>query len=166
MRFVLWILIVLIPSSVGFAADIKPGDESKTCIPEESLDFTAWKSWTRINPKTQLSAGHSNVWVAIYVNKLAKGIYINSRGPYPPCAKIAKASYKDRENKQFIDLTAMFKMPAGYDSNNNDWWYATYDQTANHAEEKGRLANCITCHEKAEQTDFLFSKEVMKATKK
>ena len=162
----MWILIAFIPSTVGFAADIKTGDGSKTCIPGESLDFSEWKSWTRINPKPQLSVGHSNVWVAIYVNKLAKGIYQKAGLSYPPCSKIAKASYKDRETKQFIDLTAMFKMPAGYDSDNNDWWYATYDQAGKQAEEKGRLANCITCHKKAERTDFLFSKEVMKATKK
>lgn len=165
MRFVMWILIAFIPIAVGFAAEIKNGDRSKTCIPEKSLDFSDWKSWIRINPKPQLSVGHSNVWVEIYVNKLAKDIYLNAQAPYPPCAKIVKVSYKDRETKQFIDLTAMFKMPAGYDSENNDWWYATFDQVGVHAEEKGRLANCITCHKKAARTDFLFSNEVMKATR-
>ena len=166
MRFVMWILIVVISSGVGFAADINTGDGSKICIPGESLDFADWKTWPRINSKPQLSAGHSNVWVVIYANKLAKGIYQKAGLSYPPCAKIAKASYKDREIKQFIDLTAMFKMPEGYDSDNNDWWYATYDQTGNQAEEKGRLANCITCHKKAARTDFLFSNEVMKTISK
>ena len=165
MRFVIWVLIAFIPSTMGFAAEIKTGDGSKTCIPEKSLDFSDWKSWTRINPKPHLSVGHSNVWVEIYVNTLAKDIYLNARAPYAPCAKIVKVSYKDKETQQFIDLTAMFKMPAGYDSENNDWWYATFDQAGVHAEEKGRLANCITCHKKAARTDFLFSKEVMKATR-
>jgi hypothetical protein len=109
----MWFLIALIPSAVAFAAEIQTADGSKTCIPEKALDFSEWKSWTRINPKPQFSAGHSNVWVAIYVNTLAKESYRKAQASYPPCAKIVKASYKDRENTQFVDLTAMFKMPAG-----------------------------------------------------
>jgi hypothetical protein len=91
--------------------DPKPAFQKKPWISPNGK--VGWKSWTRINPKPQFSAGHSNVWVAIYVNTLAKESYRKAQASYPPCAKIVKASYKDRENTQFVDLTAMFKMPAG-----------------------------------------------------
>ncbi len=99
------------------------------------------------------------------MNTLAKDIYRHAGAPFPPCVKIVKVSYKDPEFKQFIDLIAMFKMPAGYDFENHDWWYATFDRAGVEAEGKGRLANCIACHEKAAQTDFLFSHAVMKAVR-
>ena len=163
MKNLLWMLMALIPSAMMFAAEVTHGEGPQTCLPEKSLDFSDYTTWTRINPKPLLSVGHSNVWVEIYVNTLAKDIYRSAQVPFPPCAKIVKVSYKDRETKQFIDVTAMFKMPAGYDAENHDWWYATFDQAGVDAKEQGPLAKCITCHQKAAQTDFLFSNEVMKA---
>ncbi len=165
MRMMVWMVIAMVHSAVGFAAAGETGKGIHACIPEQSLDFADYTSWTRINPQPLLSVGHSNVWVEIYVNALAKNTYLNAQAPYPPCAKIVKVSYKDKEATQFIDVTAMFKMSEGYDSSNHDWWYATLDQAGVEAEEKGRLANYIACHEKAKLSDFLFSPEVMKQVK-
>jgi hypothetical protein len=55
------------------------------------------------------------------------------------CAKIVKVHYKDETGKLFDGLTAMVKMPSGYDSTNGDWWYAIYDDMGSKAKKQGRL---------------------------
>ena len=149
-------LIAAISASTAISAD-----GVATCNPNEDLEFSDWKNWDRITPNPQQSASHSNVWVVIYTNQSAKRTYLEAGTSYAPCAQIVKAAYKDQQAHEFIDLTVMVKMSSGYDPDHNDWWYGTYDEAVTHAEEKGCLNNCITCHEEAAETDYLFSEDVM-----
>ena len=59
----------------------------------------------------------------------------------------------------------MVKMPPGYDPENGDWWYASYDATGIKVSEQGRLAGCIPCHKQAARTDYLFAQDVLNAAK-
>ena len=92
-------------------------------------------------------------------------------------ALIAKRSYRginvsvelvESDRAAFLeDITIMFKREAGYDSANQDWFWAKYDadgslsETPNAVKLAGRIAKgkskgCIACLRKAGGGDFLF----------
>ena len=67
-------------------------------------------------------------------------------------------------------VTIMVQMDEGYDSENNNWFYAKYmkdgslDQNAQGMKMAGRVAKgmnagCIACHAKAGNGDYLFSND-------
>jgi hypothetical protein len=125
-----------------------------------------------VNPKPLLSDGHKDDGVApyvdVYVDDLAKTTYLAASAPYPECAGIIKAKCSDETATEVVRLAVMVKMPAGYDPENNDWWYGRYDATGNLAiSPPGRmLFECASCHRQAADTDYLFSKEVLVASNK
>ena len=154
------LLSIIFTSSVGLFS----GDDSDTenCDDESEITITNWQNWQKLTNKPIVSEGHDNSWVDIFVNELAADNYRNTRTPYPVCAKIVKVSYTDEAGKLLKGITAMVKMPEGYDSSWGDWWYANYDDMGLIAKKQGKLFyECISCHRAASETDFLFSKEVM-----
>jgi len=127
--------------------------------------FEGWWEWAKVTPTPVVSKGHNSNWVGIYVDELAKDTYLNAGAPYPECAKIVKPIYNDAEGKSVRKLTIMVKMSPGYDPENGDWWYASYDATGLNVRSQGRLDGCIPCHKQAAETDYLFSKDVLNAAK-
>ena len=95
-----------------------------SCGGEDVMIFANWRDWTEVTDEFVISEGHSNSWVRIYVDDLAKDIYLSGSVPYPECARIAKSAYYDADGSSFRGLTIMVKMPTGYDPENADWWYA------------------------------------------
>jgi len=59
----------------------------------------------------------------------------------------------------------MEKMKPGYDTSNGDWWYGVYDESGMEMAYEGRIPECISCHTMAKETDYLFSRSVMKKLK-
>ena len=131
---------------------------------DTKMTFEDWKHWTSVTPKPVKSKGHSNNWVGIYVNELAGTTYLSASSPYPICAKIVKPIYTDSSGTSIKKLTIMVKMPRGYDPKNADWWYGISDESGIDVW-GGKLPGCITCHKQAAETDYLFSKEVINASK-
>jgi hypothetical protein len=57
-------------------------------------------------------------------------------------------------------------MPPGYDRENGDWWYGKFDKTGTTTIIQGCLQkDCIVCHKQADETDYLFSTDVLEALK-
>ena len=142
------------PTPVGFV--------DHDCNSEEEKDFDDWASWTKVNPTILQSEGH-NGWVDIYVDDLAKSTYLEASAPYLECARIVKARHPG-ETLKVNRLLVMVKMAAGYDPENNDWWYGLYNETGNIEFKAGKVEDCIECHKKAIEMDYLFSKEVLTAS--
>jgi hypothetical protein len=127
--------------------------------------FEDWDSWAKVNPTPILSEGHSNSYVDIYVDDLARTTYFAATAPYPECARIVKAKLRAETAPEVVSLTVMVKMPAGYDPENNDWWYGKYDVTGTKTIlSAGKRSDCIACHLQAAVTDYLFSEEVLAAS--
>jgi len=124
------------------------------------MTFEGWENWEKVTPRPVRSKGHSNNWVGIYVNELAKETYLSSGSPYQVCAKIVKPVYTDSRGKVVIKLTIMVKMAPGYDPENANWWYGVYGASGTDMWDEGKLPDCIICHKQATETDYLFSKEV------
>ncbi len=70
-------------------------------------------------------------------------------------------------------VTVMFKREAGYDAENNDWFYAKYlpdgslDRNPKDIQLAGRVAKgmdqgCIACHAAAPGDDFIFTTDAIK----
>ncbi len=87
---------------------------------------------------------------------MATDTYLSATGPYEECAKIIKPEYADSSAEVVRKLTIMVKMPAGYDPDHADWWYAVADPDGT-VERKGRLYGCIKCHRQVKETDYTFS---------
>ena len=128
-----------------------------------SLTFEDWEKWTKINSDTLPSEGHGNKWVDIYVNDLSEPTYLSAGSPYSPCSVVIKAAYFDADRDLMGGLGVMVKMPAGYDSQNADWWYGSFDKSGVTVKEAGKLEECIACHREASETDFMFSDDVLEA---
>lgn len=62
-------------------------------------------------------------------------------------------------------VTVMFKREAGYDSQNQDWFWAKYnpdgtlDQTAEGMALAGKVAGCIDCHQSAAGGDYVYTND-------
>jgi hypothetical protein len=158
-------LIALFTSAVLSGATIALAAENdsslENCSSDKMMTFEGWAEWTKVTPKPVVSAGHSNNWVGIYVDKLAESTYLSASSPYPECARIVKPIYWDASGTGVRKLTIMVKMPPGYDSENADWWYGVYDASGTKMRRQGKLTDCIPCHKQAAETDYLFSKEVI-----
>lgn len=138
------------------------------CASEIEKTFENWRYWTKVNPTPLLSEGHKDRGVApyvdVYVDDLAKTTYLAASAPYPECARIIKAKYTDETATKVVRLAIMVEMPAGYDPENNDWWYGRYDATGTQAISQGKMwSDCAYCHRRASDTDYLFSEEVLAA---
>lgn len=153
--------LVLISSSISVRG--QNSSYAGSCGDEIAMTFEDWRQWTQVTPKPVISKGHSNNWVGVYVDDLAKETYLAATGPYAECAKIIKPIYTDSSGAVVRKLTIMVKMPPGYDTEDNDWWYGTYDATGTIAITQGKLTGCIICHRQAANTDYLFSKDVVHA---
>jgi hypothetical protein len=77
---------------------------------------------------------------------------------------------KAEPDKYLVAVTPMVQREAGYDSEDNNWFYAKYDATGslmttdNGMEMAGRVAKgmsmgCIACHEKAGGGDFIYTND-------
>jgi hypothetical protein len=130
-----------------------------------NMTFEGWRQWTNVTPVPVRSKGHSNNWVGIYVNKLAKATYLSASSPYAACAKIVKPIYTDSSGENIRKLTIMVKMSPGFDPENADWWYGVYDESGTDMWDEGKLSDCIICHKQAADTDYLFSNDVINAGK-
>ena len=163
-RFVFLFGAFLAVSITALASSQSVHSASK-CADVGAMTFEGWREWTQVTQKPIVSEGHSNNWVGIYVDELAKDTYLSAGAPYPECAKIVKPIYHDAEGKSVRKLTIMVKMRPGYDPDNGDWWYANADASGTQIGRRGRLQGCIGCHYDAAETDYLFSKDVMNALK-
>ena len=103
--------------------------------------------------------------VSIYVDDRAKDKYLSASSPFPVCAKIAKAQVAELDPSFVRGFFVMVKMPAGYDPEHGDWWYAMFDGTGSVSRQTGKLEACIACHTQAAEADYVFAKQVLESLK-
>ena len=64
-------------------------------------------------------------------------------------------------DRHITAVTVTVKMPAGYDTDHNDWWWAIYEEDGKVAQMSGKVQVCIACHQPAAAMDYVFSQKVM-----
>lgn len=98
------------------------------------------------------------------MDDLARNIYLTASGDtFPTCATIVKTHlFVGSDGAETVTaLTVMVKLPAGYDPENNDWWWGMYDSTGKNPQMTGKIEACITCHKPQAEADFVFSQTVL-----
>lgn len=154
-------------AAAAAAATFLPPTPTATPVPECAVgpepDFSGYESWTKVN--LEPIKGHE-VMVNIYMDDLAKDIYLSASGEtFPVCAKIVK-THLAGDSDVATAITVMVKMPEGYDPQHNDWWWGMYDAEGKTAEMSGKVPVCIGCHLPAASADYVFSKKVLEDTQK
>jgi hypothetical protein len=154
-------------TSVEETSDMVAAETSSSmdssCDRESEMTFEDWSNWTKVNDEP--ITGHDSEWTDVYVDELAEATYLSATAPFPECARIVKAEYSSATAADANKLAIMVKMSAGYDPEHADWWYGVYDRTGTKSTMQGKIAFCIDCHDDATETDYLFSKEVLEASK-
>ena len=135
------------------------------CLPKEHdnrvLSFPHWRDNYDLTQGIIESEGH-NAFVEIFLNNKAKASYMSQASTFPVGSEVFKPLYGDSEGHHFARLVIMVKREVGYDSTNGDWWYGVYDEKGTKMWYEGRIPECIACHVIAKETDYLFSRSVMK----
>jgi hypothetical protein len=141
-------------------------DLTLTCFTDSHPTFTDYTTWTKVNSKP--IDGHETK-VNIYVNNLAKEVYLSASGEvFPVCATIVKThlSIAADASETVTAVTVMVKMPDGFDPQHNDWWWGKYDAAGKSAEMNGKVQVCIACHMPAAAADYVFSQKVLEQSNK
>ncbi|EDM78780.1 hypothetical protein PPSIR1_32317 [Plesiocystis pacifica SIR-1] len=121
-------------------------------------------NFTLINAAPFESGAHAGggIMVNVYVNSANAAQYksINPDDPegtattFPEGTIVVKEHLDDMGNPN--GGTAMYKAPAGYNSDNNDWWFGMGDLLGSNLEASGPdLMGCIGCHSPLTDTDYL-----------
>ena len=142
-----------------------PAFAFEDCHDEEWMTFEGWENWRAITEKPVISYAHGENWVGIYANDIAAQTYRDAGPSYEECAAIVKALYTDIDGSAVRKLTIMVKMPAGYDPDNGDWWYGDSESTGSGILSGGRREDCMSCHEVARETDYVFPDDVMETVR-
>jgi len=131
---------------------------------EQYFTFPKWKETYDLTKGIIESDAH-NAYVEILMNNKAVEAYVEIKPLFPVGSRVFKPLYSDKEGKEFARLVIMEKMKPGYDTSNGDWWYGVYDESGMEMAYEGRIPECISCHTMAKETDYLFSRSVMKKLK-
>jgi len=104
---------------------------------------------------------HFSTYISIYVDKEEAAALKNKSAKLPVGTVIVKKKSKAVKHKTLDGtisgkegLGGMIKRDAGYDLKNGDWEYFYQDKKGKLS--TGKLKNCIECHQKAKQTDYVF----------
>lgn len=107
---------------------------------------------------------HAHTAAVIFMNDdAAKTFGRDRQGPYPPGAVIVKQKddlgYFDQPAGQFVrrvnpGVGGMVKRAPGFNPAHGDWEYFYFEDPKK--VEAGRLPSCITCHDGARKTDYVF----------
>jgi hypothetical protein len=95
---------------------------------------------------------HSNAYVNLYVNAIAKQAIADEAARFPVGAVIVKE--KLQNGTAVAVIGGMVKRPQGFDPANGDWEYFYAALTGGFA--SGRLESCISCHSQPAARDHVF----------
>lgn len=127
---------------------------------ETGVDWSGFKSWTKINNAPFVSKGHKKPWVSVYVPAEHAEAY-KAGAEVKQGFAVVKAVHKDVDGTagDIAMLTVMAKMGSDYDPDNGNWYYAAMSADGSKAMKEGKIEMCINCHTSGD--DYLFSKKVV-----
>lgn len=116
--------------------------------------YTGWELWPG---KEMLYAGKEphGSFLTSYVNKIALDS-LTEKKDMQDGAMIVKENYSS--DKKLTAITVMYKV-IGYNPAAGDWLWIKYD-TAFEILAEGKVKECIDCHSKAKNTDYIFTERV------
>lgn len=161
------------PDEAPGATALRSGLSVNAAVPE----LTDYKAWTLVNPERMylppevsksclapnLGWKDSTVdpaagsFISVYVNNTGRQAMTESRMPrFPVGSVIVKEKHPTKDDKAPELLTVMIKREKGFNPTSGDWEYLVTDGLAKQVQGRGKLANCMGCHEKRKDADFVF----------
>jgi len=117
------------------------------------LDFSQWKSLTKISKTPFGSKGHKGATVDVYISEAAANQYRSAKGTYAEGTQVVKTHLKGGKIEK---LLVMQKMKAGYDGENGNWFYGVYSADGKKQMMGGKIKACIGCHDaQGSDVDYL-----------
>lgn len=94
------------------------------------LDVGAnYASWTKLSSQPFLSKTHGGRFVEVYVNDVGLEAFKSDDGAFPVGSIVVKTSWETRDGKPTTTAGPVFimeKKPAGFDPDNEDWWFGLH----------------------------------------
>lgn len=115
-------------------------------------NYHGWSLWPGTKEMTSSSAVHG-AFVTVYVSDAGLAAINGGAKEVPYGTIVVKDGFN--ENKELTATVVMYKVK-GFDPEHNDWFWAAYTATGNVTNE-GILSPCYNCHNKAVQSDYLFT---------
>jgi hypothetical protein len=115
-----------------------------------------YKSWKQVTKRKMYSNNHG-AFQRIYLNDVAYSVSKgDAKPPYPKGSTFVVIRY-GKESKPYPFAWVMTKMNKGYDPVRKDWRYTlVYTKNWTYAKKyDGLLGNCIKCHQKYEEQDYI-----------
>lgn len=99
---------------------------------------------------------HFDKFVRIFVNDKGKAAMFAKTPHFPVGSVVVKEKLPSETSKPPELLTVMIKRAAGFDTPKGDWEYLVAEGSGQKAYERGKLANCASCHDAQRNSDYVF----------
>jgi hypothetical protein len=147
-----------------------PADEAASQT-GEGIDYAGWAAFTpqpirvskeafllcRATPEQIARGPHFAPAVNVFANPIAfSAIRSASAGNMPVGSVVVKEKWWNERASQPSAYAAMVKREAGYDPDNGDWEYVYVQLEGERRVQRGRMQNCIACHQGAASRDYLY----------
>ena len=104
---------------------------------------------------TEESKG-SLVYGNVYVNRIGQRAMLETTPNFPLYSVIIREKLTGFGKDEPELIVAMIKREKGFNSNSGDWQFLVFDSKASHIQYQDTQPNCISCHSKQQQQDFVF----------
>ena len=134
----------------------EPGVDADAVV-ADALNYASFEKINAVAAGSQHGLADTvNIWVPSEYAGLYRSIDPadpNASASFPAGALIIKEHLD--ANAEPVGMTIMYKGPAGYDAQNDDWWWgnASLDGVLN---DQGAVGYCIGCHMPQAATDWVF----------
>ncbi len=104
---------------------------------------------------------HASTFINVYVNRTGRPAMF-ARSVFPVGSVIVKQKFeRNSSGRSFPDsppllYTIMIKRSRGYNPEVGDWEFAVVAGDGKKLEAKGKLSNCMSCHQTRKEDDFVF----------
>lgn len=165
------IYLLLLPAATLLAASQSQKNSSPPKLP---YDLDQYKRWHLVNPEPQYitsaadelcrsvtaraSGPHANTFISVFVNSVGKNAMATG-GKFPEKSVIVKQKQhmNVRDSKMQPGIaTVMIKREKGFNPDCGDWEFAVLDTNKTTFLNRGKLANCMSCHRGQAKEDFTF----------
>ncbi len=102
-----------------------------------------------------ISDPHIQKYVHVYVSPEGEAAMLTRAGVFPEGTIVLKEKFSDASGAKTELFTGMIKREAGYNPECGDWEFFTLAGDASRISERGKIQDCMDCHEEYKNSDFV-----------
>lgn len=117
------------------------------------------KETQKIEKQSDAQEDHQSVFTfgLVYVNDLARRVILEEKRPsFPVGSIIVREKLISQSDAKPQMLSVMIKREKGFDRAAGDWEFIVADSLEGKIQLRAKLINCLTCHGKQQDSDFVF----------